>query len=243
MNSSKAAFFKCLSRNRCLAGLLCLVLAAAFSGCAPARKASTPMPSLTPPGPQPIEKVDNPGSLFQPQRAEYLFADNRATRVGDIVMVHIVEMTEASSEAETTADKESTVDVGVDSFFGKSKFLGLPGAVGETPLVGASTTNEFDSTGETTRETRIQATVAARVVRVLPNGLMEVRGGREVRVNDENQIIFVSGLIRARDIGPNNAISSNQLADAKIHLYGRGVLADKQHPGWMARIIDNVWPF
>jgi len=220
----------------CLPGVL-------FSGCAPVHEKSSAMPELAPPPSERIDPVSNPGSLFQPDRADYLFADNRATRVGDIVLVNIVEMSEATSESETTADRESSLDFGVDSFFGKSSFPGLPGDIGETPLVKAGSTNEFEGEGETTLQTEVTATVAARVVRVLPNGLMQVRGGREVRVNGENQIIAVSGLIRARDIGPDNAISSNQLADAKIEYYGQGILADTQRPGWMTRMLNNVWPF
>jgi flagellar L-ring protein precursor FlgH len=222
--------------------LICM-LVGLFSGCAPVHEKSSAMPELAPPPPEKIDPVANPGSLFQPDRADYLFADNRATRVGDIVLVNIVEMSEATSESETTADRESSLNFGIDSFFGKSRFPGVPGEIGETPLVKAGSTNEFEGEGETTLQTQVTATVAARVVRVLPNGLMQVRGAREVRVNGENQIMAVSGLIRTRDIGPNNAISSNQLADAKIEYYGQGILADTQRPGWMTRMLNNVWPF
>ncbi len=214
-----------------------------FSACAPVHETSTAMPELGAPPPEKIDPAGNPGSLFKPSQADYLFADNRATRVGDIVLVNIVEMSEAISESETTADRSSSLDFGVNSFFGQDQFMGLPGEIGDTPLVKAGSTNEFEGEGETSLQTQVTATVAARVVRVLPNGLMQVRGVREVRVNGENQIIAVSGLIRARDIGPENAISSNQLADAKIEYYGQGILADTQRPGWMTRMLNNVWPF
>ena len=219
------------------------LLGGLFSGCAPVHETSTAMPELGAPPPEKIDPGENPGSLFQPSQADYLFADNRATRVGDIVLVNIVEMSEASSESETTADRSASLDLGVNSFFGQNQFMGLPGEIGDTPLVKAGSTNEFEGEGETSLQTQVTATVAARVVRVLTNGLMQVRGVREVRVNGENQIIAVSGLIRARDIGPENAITSNQLADAKIEYYGQGILADTQRPGWMTRMLNNVWPF
>jgi len=205
---------------------------------------SSPVPDVGQPTPERIDRSANPGSLYQPRRADYLFADNRATRTGDIVLVHIVETSSASSEANTEADKESGLNVGVEYFLGKKGFLGLNELpVGQEPNVKGSLATEFEGEGETERRTRVTGTVAARVIRVLPNGLMQVRGSREVRVNDENQIITVSGLIRSRDIGPNNAITSNQLADARIEYFGEGVLADKQKPGWLTRIVDNAWPF
>jgi flagellar L-ring protein precursor FlgH len=72
---------------------------------------------------------------------------------------------------------------------------------------------------------------------------MEVLGARETRVNGETQIVLVQGLIRDRDISADNTISSMNMAEARIELYGEGILAEKQRPGWLARLLDNVWPF
>jgi flagellar L-ring protein precursor FlgH len=38
-------------------------------------------------------------------------------------------------------------------------------------------------------------------------------------------------------------VESTQLADSKVEYYGKGVLADKQRPGWLTRLLDNIWPF
>lgn len=54
---------------------------------------------------------------------------------------------------------------------------------------------------------------------------------------------MLSGLIRARDVAADNSILSTQMADSKVAYYGKGVLADKQKPGWFSRLMDNVWPF
>lgn len=72
---------------------------------------------------------------------------------------------------------------------------------------------------------------------------MQVEGAREIRVNEENQIIAVRGLVRPRDIQADNTVPSSYLADARIEYFGQGVLADKNRPGWLTRILDNVWPF
>lgn len=225
--------------------------------CTPAHKAMAPVVNVTPPAMSHEEGAKSPDSLFDPAGAEYLFSDNRAKRMGDIVLVNIVETSEAKNKASTKAEKDSSIDIGVDAFFGKNKIypvplgqvfhngpnLGPAGAVGASPIVSASSGTKFDGDGETTRESTVTATVAARVTQVFPNGLLQVEGSREIRVNGETQIIVLHGLVRARDIGPNNSVSSNYLADAKIEYYGQGVLADKQSPGWLSRALDNVWPF
>jgi flagellar L-ring protein precursor FlgH len=44
-------------------------------------------------------------------------------------------------------------------------------------------------------------------------------------------------------VGSDNRVKSVYLADARIEYYGRGVLADKQKPGWGTRLLDHIWPF
>ncbi|MFP4316532.1 MAG: flagellar basal body L-ring protein FlgH [Desulfovibrionales bacterium] len=228
-----------------------------LSGCSPAQKQVTPVQPLSPP-PVVVERpVTSPDSLFNPASADFLFDDNRARRVGDVVLVNIVETSEASNKASTSAEKESSVNLGVDSFFGNKSMYAVPvgqalgvggglgpkGEVGSSPMVKASSESDFEGKGETKRESNVTATIAARVVHAYPNGLLQVEGGREVRVNGETQILVIRGLLRARDIGPDNAVTSNYLADSKIEYYGEGILTDKQRPGWLTRVLDNAWPF
>ena len=213
------------------------------AGCNAAKEEPGPMMSMTPP-PQamsPEEQTANPGSMFNDVNSEFLFADNRARRVGDIVIVKVDEITKAKNKADTTADKSNDISLGVSAFFGQSGFLG--GDVGDTPIVAAKSSSKFDATGETKRENNVVATVAARVINVLPGGVLQVEGSRETRVNDETQHLVVTGLVRARDIEADNSITTSRMADARVALFGKGVISDKQSPGWLTRLMDNLWPF
>ncbi len=87
------------------------------------------------------------------------------------------------------------------------------------------------------------SSLAARVLRVLPGGLLQIEGAREIRVNEETEYMVVRGMIRSKDVDADNSIYSTQIADASIEYYGKGVLADKQKPGWFTRLMDNIWPF
>ncbi|KUJ96634.1 MAG: Flagellar L-ring protein [Desulfonauticus sp. 38_4375] len=237
---------------------LILVFCFVLGACAPSQKKVTPVPALSPlPQEEVAQPEENPGSLFKEGEVNLLFADSRARQVGDIVVVNIVETVSAKNKASTKADKESTLNLGVTNFFGQQNMRAVPvgsvlgfgpnlgprAAVGSTPLVKASSASTFDGSGETKRESDITASIAARVVKVLSNGLLQIEGAREIRVNGETQIIVVRGLARTKDIAADNSISSNYLADAKIEIYGEGILADKQKPGWLTRLLDNIWPF
>ena len=78
---------------------------------------------------------------------------------------------------------------------------------------------------------------------VFPNGNLYIEGKKEIIINNERQYIILSGVIRPEDIQTDNSITSDLIADARIEYSGRGVLADKQRPGWAGRILDYVWPF
>ena len=229
------------------------ILAAAIflGGCNGAARQATPMPPMVAPQAytEPEEHMVNPGSLYSEANSHYLFDDNRARKVGDIVLVKIVETSKAKHKADTTTDRTSTNQFSVGAAFGRATvspiLVGgvLSGKVGDSPILSTSTVSEHEATGETKRENYITATMGARIVQVLPNGVMQVQGAREIKVNEETQYMVISGLIRQRDIDSDNSILSTQMADSRVDYYGKGALADKQKSGWLTRLLDIVWPF
>ncbi|MBU1229168.1 MAG: flagellar basal body L-ring protein FlgH [Proteobacteria bacterium] len=226
--------------------LLTLAVLFVLPGCAVENR-PLPEPVLTNPNPVEAEPVNNPASLFEAGQSDFLFDDNRANKVGDIVMVLVTETSNGKHKADTTADKESTNTYGITAMPSTGIYgtLGkmVPGVTNLGAGVGSSSVSSFKSTGETKQESTVTATVAARVIRMLPGKVMQVEGARQIRVNAENQILVVRGLVRQRDIDSKNTVPSTALAEAKIEVYGQGMLSDKQRAGWLSRLIDNVWPF
>lgn len=183
------------------------------------------------------------GSLWSPS-GDMLFVDQRARRVGDTVIVDIVENASSELDANTETKRESTTKAGIPNALGFLKYLqGHNGNLDPANLFSANTTTEHKGEGTSDRSGRITASIGARVVQVLPNGNVVIYGKRELKVNFETQYITVSGLIRPKDIGSDNRVKSTTLADARIEYSGKGVITEKQRPGWMTRVIDRVWPF
>lgn len=193
---------------------------------------------------EPSEKVASPGSLWSPS-AKFvdMYADPRARRVGDLVVIQIVESSSANKEAKTESDKSSTIDNSVTTLLGlpldKSSVFGNK----LSPTVNLSTSTEFDADGKTSRKGTISGVVSARVERILPSGNMVIKGKKQTRVNSELQYIIISGIIRPEDISPMNTIQSTYIADMQLDYYGTGVIGDQQNKGFIARALDKVWPF
>ena len=225
-------------------GILCAVILT-LTGCTAAEQKPTIIQPVTQPMAyrEPAPTYSNPGSIFNDGDAQFLFDDHRAKRVGDIVMVNVVESASAANEATTDTNRDSNSEYGVSALFGRTSIPLFGGNVGSTPVLGTNTKKEFSADGSTTRNNKVTATVAARVVNVLPDGLLRIEGARQTKVNNETQYLVVAGLIRSRDVASDNSVLSTQIADAQISYYGEGVIAEKQKPGWLTRLLDNIWPF
>ncbi len=182
------------------------------------------------------------GSLWQPDNGRaYMFEDRRASRVGDIVVVQIVEEHSGSKTANTTADREASLSADVSGgLFGihslAQKFV-------DYFDISAGTSNEFEGEGSTSRADSLTGTIAAKVIEVLPNGDLRIQGKREVTVNSEKQKMTIKGIVRRIDLDTQNMVLSSAVADAQISYTGLGVVDDVQRPGWATRIFDWITPF
>jgi flagellar L-ring protein precursor FlgH len=111
------------------------------------------------------------------------------------------------------------------------------------PAIASTAKSKFKGAGDTNREGTLIATVTAKVVEVMPNGNLILEARKELTINNEKQILVLSGMARPDDISSDNMILSNKIADAQVYYVGDGVLQEKQSPGWVVRTLDYVWPF
>lgn len=200
--------------------------------------------------PEPLEEIQSPNSVKKQTGSLWsnsnnsMFADHKANSVGDLVTVTIAEKSSATKEATTSSDRSSEIAAGIPNFFGLENGSAiLENEIDLDNLINASFSNSFEGAGKTVRSGDLSASLSTQVIGVYPNGNFKIRGGKEVMVNNEIQIIYLTGIIRPVDITAMNTIDSNKVLNARISYTGKGAIADKQRPGWMMRTVDNVWPF
>jgi flagellar L-ring protein precursor FlgH len=196
--------------------------------------------------PVPIVKtVYSPGSLWPGESSRNsLFSDNKARHVNDIVTIVVDESSSGENKASTNTSKDTKTGVGINALLGiDTSILKSNANMGSQISIGGTSTNALKGAGDTSRGGKLQARVAAKVVAVMDNGLLLIEGRRQLTLNEENQFIVLTGLIRPDDITSDNLILSSLIADARIVYTGAGVIHDKQRPGWLTRILDWGWPF
>lgn len=229
-----------------------VIIFISLAGCAGSRSTVTnagpPALPAREPLPAGYEETEDPAdeaSLWGEVRSRGLFQDLRAYQVGDLVTVNIVETAKASKKADTKSARQSSIDAGITNLLGIESQIGklAPSAFDNSSMFKTSMKNSFDGSGSTSRDESMTASITARVMRVMPNGNLYIKGTRQVKVNNETQFITLAGLIRREDISPDNTILSSYIADASIEYTGAGTVSDKQRAGWLGRAVDFIWPF
>ncbi len=163
-----------------------------------------------------------------------LYTDHRAMKKDDILTVLIVENAKAGSQSNTNTNKSNSF--GVDNARGRGLLRFIPsfGASGGTDI-------GYDGKGETSREGNLVATISARITKVMDNGNLVIEGSKIVEINEEKEIIKISGVVRPQDIESNNTVYSYKVSDANITYSGKGVANTGQRPGIFARFFN--WLF
>jgi flagellar L-ring protein precursor FlgH len=188
----------------------------------------------------PEEKVIEDGSIFQSDMANSLYSDVKARRVGDIITVNLQENTTATKSAGTTNSKSSSVDVNpIIGLGGKSLNIG-----NQSIQLAVDAGKDFSGDASANQSNNLVGNISVTVVQVLPNQNLLVRGEKWLTLNNGNEYIRLTGVVRPADVSPSNEIVSTKIANARIQYSGTGTFASSQNEGWLSSFFSSeYWPF
>jgi len=237
-----------------LLGCVCLLLA----GCERAKHIGRP-PAFTAVEDSPEEAAMRNPDLsntversLRPDRASLwrrgrhsLLGDRRAMRRGDILTVVIEIDEEAEISNSTSRSRQGSESLGIPQLFGLPQRIDedLPDGASMGEAVSINSSSEAGGDGSVSRREELTLRVAATITRVLPNGVLEISGAQEVRVNFEMRELLVSGFVRPADISRRNEITYDKIAAARISYGGRGQISDMQQPRLGQQVLDVILPF
>jgi len=230
--------------NRLILVLSMLGLAA-LSGCvSPPPKPNDPYYAPVLPR-TPLPAAQNNGSIYQAGFENNLFDDRKAYRVGDVITITLNERTQASKNAGSQIQKDSSANIGLTSLFGGAVSAANPFSDNQLSL-GAEYNANRDTKGDSQADqsNSLSGSITVTVAEVLPNGILSVRGEKWMTLNTGDELVRIAGLVRADDIATDNTVPSTRIADARITYSGTGAFADASQPGWLDRFfISPLWPF
>ncbi len=181
------------------------------------------------------------GSIYQEGRSVRLFEDNKAFRVGDILSVTLSETTSAKKSAATNTSKQDDLSTGA-----AGTLLGIaPTFKGSNLLANSLTGNRaFAGSGDTAQSNSLTGEIAVTVMRIYPNGNLDIRGEKLIGLTSGSEYIRLSGIVRPQDVSSANVVFSNKIANSRIYYGGGGVVAEANAQGWLSRFFSSpAFPF
>lgn len=224
--------------------LLAALFIAQLSGCSNTIELSRALPNdpdFAPILPEVEETNIIPsGSLFKENYVNNIYSDSKAHRVGDIIAVILSENTQANKKAKTEIKKEN--ETILDPVIGLG---GLPVTInGQAMQFGLNQNTKFRGDSKADQSNSLNGDISVHVLRVLPNGNLMIRGEKWLSLNNGDEYIRLTGVIRPKDISSNNTILSTKVANARIQYAGTGSFADSNEQGWLVKFFNSTWwPF
>mgnify|MGYP001578416863 CR=1 FL=1 len=219
------------------------VLVPLLAACAATPPASVHQPMSARPAPPPATAPAN-GAIYQAQYAGQpgyshrpLFEDRRARAVGDVLTININETTAASKKSGSTAARTGSNDMSVTGL------AGLPGKGLLGSNLAASSASTFEGKGDSASNNAFTGIITVTVIEVLPNGNLLVSGEKQIGINQGSEFVRFSGVVNPAMISSGNAVSSTQVADARLEYRGNGYIDEAQTMGWLARFFLSFLAF
>lgn len=224
-------------KNKIATLTLCLVMA----GCAsqneiPENSQLTPFETgdIVYPSTEPQD-----GAIFTTSQNSMMIGVGKRYNVGDIVIIRMDESIDAqdSIKSKTSQKTSSTSSFGIT----------LPTIINEPHSgdINVSQDKKVEGDGTSSQSHRLEGNIATTVTQIFPNGILEVKGYKEITLERGTETIAITGRIREQDISTaDNSVASNRLAGAKIYYRGSGHIYNKSKGGWLSDLVTSpYWPF
>ena len=188
---------------------------------------------------EPVPPANN-GAIYQVGRDVDLFENPIARHIGDVVTIVLSESTNAQKSATTKTQKSTSNTLPGMSLFGSPVTIH-----GAQVLSGnVNDASKFDGEGNSAQSNSLTGYITTTVAKVLPNGNLYIKGEKKIWINQGQENVVLSGVIRPIDLAPDNTIPSSRVANARISYGGKGAINDANTAGWLSRFFNSPWtPF
>lgn len=188
----------------------------------------------------PASRQQYNGAIYQTGTGMSLFTDSKARQVGDVLTVVLTERTNASKSANTSTEKASELELLDPTIFG------APVTYKGQPILNTSvsSSNTFDGQGSSSQSNQLTGYITVTVAEVQANGNLVVQGEKWMQLNQGREYVRLRGIVRLKDVEPDNTVDSTKVANAEIFYGGTGAINDANAQGWLGRFFSSkVWPF
>jgi flagellar L-ring protein precursor FlgH len=175
-------------------------------------------------------------SLAAEDSSSSLFSAKTACREGDQITILLEESTVSTFEANGKQEKASTIEMKDSKVLPQD--ISLFGLVFGQLL---NSNNKNSNTHTTSLTQSVTTTLSVRVSKVLENGDLLIEGTRTLVLNNESHMVKIRGIVRQKDVGPDNTVSSKKVSNAEITLDGIGKEGKRKKGGILQQLFQILF--
>lgn len=153
--------------------------------------------------PQPGPKS---GAIFNTSTYRSIFEGRRASMVGDILTINLVESTNVSKNGGSTLGKKGSAASEITNLDGNKV----------NPTFNVSNSDSVATTADGNSGNTFSGSISAVVTEVRPNGNLVVLGEKQIGMDAGVEFIRFSGVVNPFMITNDNSVASNTIADARV---------------------------
>jgi flagellar L-ring protein precursor FlgH len=168
----------------------------------------------------------------------------RRISVHDRVTIIIREEKRSTSDSDLKREKKWEIDAALKKWIRLNEECKLIPQVfpAGNPAIDLEYDDKYKGKGKVERKDSLITRVTASVIDVKPNGDLVLEAKKDIKIDEDRQVIKLTGICRSEDVTAQNTVLSTQLADARIDVQHSGPARDAARRGWLARIWDFIRP-
>lgn len=177
--------------------------------------------------------------IYQPAARQKVF------QAEDIVLVHIKQDWAYRNNAINQRKKKIETEGRITYFFKLPGLWKLPtkADTATLPEIGGEIDHKTQNQGTVNRTERLDFKISCRVVSVQDNGNLHIEGTSQQQIGEEGKVMYVGGIIRPEDIGPDNSVPGERVVDLTVKEIPSGNVYDTYRRGWGTQLMEHWKPF
>ncbi len=171
-------------------------------------------------------------------------SDPKQFKLNDQITVIVNENSAVHSKGTMDRQKQANGSMALTNWILLNKMAVVPDPQSQgSPTIAGSVNNTYQAQADLQTADTMTFKIACTVVDKRPNGLLVIEGRRTIQNNNDIWEQGVSGIVRPKDILPNNTVLSENVAELKITKREQGHVRDGYRRGWLLKLMDKYQLF
>ena len=180
------------------------------------------------------------GGIYQEGMIIGLYEDTTARHVGDVLTIKLTERASAVAHSNTRVEKGQKIELPSPTIAGDKVTKDGKEVLNNEVNAG----RDFKGSGASDQAHSFDGSITVTVADVLPNKHLVVRGEKLIVLNQADEYIRFSGIVRPQDIDQTNTVESTKIGNVRLSYAGQGVLGSANSMGSLARFFQSpAYPY